>query len=164
MSKIKEMMVMQKELNDFVIANHGLKFNDKELLKNMILACHDEISEVEDDITNPEEFIDVLHFVLSVAIELGVEPKDPIVIPLVPLCSTPRMFRKSLLTVTRLSRCFKHWSIVKMSPANLETIREELSFMIATIVRALDILDADDIYTAYHKKYVINIERQKSGY
>ena len=159
-----ELLRKQKELNDYIIETRGLKFNDGELLKNMILACHDEISEVEEAPYDAEEYIDVLHFVLSIALEFGFEDLNFTNYSWYPNLDTSHDFlRYSLLKLTRYSKCFKHWSDKKPSEVDINHVKDHLEFMIHIIYVSVGILDKD-MYAEYNRKYQINIERQKNGY
>ena len=104
--KIKELQEKQAALDAFIVEHNKLEISDSEMLKNMILACHDEISEVEeapDDIT---EYIDVLHFVLSIANRCNLVLDEERIVSKI---FSPKVMRNELLDFTRESRMFKHW-------------------------------------------------------
>lgn len=161
---IQSLLMKQKELNDYIIKTRGLTFNEGELLKNMILACHDEISEVAENPQDSSEYIDVLHFILSIMIELGYSGYDEFPPQLYPSKKLAHIeLRELLLEVTRLSKCFKHWSDKKPSVGEITNIRELLLDCIDIIYTECKYLQVD-MYEEYEKKYQINIERQKNGY
>lgn len=163
-SKDKTLQEMQEELDEFIMSFERVRsLSETEILKNMILACHDEITEIEDDISNPEEWIDALHFVLSIANRLGVEIKSYIDYYDIPLCDAVRSLRYFLLDVTRLSRCFKHWSVKTPSYLDQDEIADTLQLMVIFINSACCKLGVS-MRDEYIKKYKINIERQRSGY
>lgn len=159
----KTLQEKQLELDQFIIEKRGLTpdvISTSELMKNIILACYDEIEEVAEDITNPEEWIDVLHFVLSIANYVGVElhiPTEPIKWNLLECIYE---LRNDFKFFVRESRCFKHWSDKKGDELMVKAF---LECMIDTIHRACEILGVDMV-EEYDKKYEINIQRQIEGY
>jgi len=85
MMNLKELFEMQKKLEDRIVKEKGLE--SKDLFNNTMLALHVEIGEMANEWqgfkhwkTNPqpkpkllEEYIDCLHFYLSIAIQKGWE-------------------------------------------------------------------------------------------
>lgn len=167
----KRLQDKQMDLNMYVLSHRGLKLAkaqpnvivNSEYLKNMILACHDEILEVEEDIDNVEEYIDVLHFVLTLANSFGLELNEEFT----PSKTKPKTLvlalRTNLLIITRLSKCFKHWSDKKPSEADIEEIKLRIQDM-ANIIYSLCTQKEANMIDEYDKKYIINIERQQQGY
>lgn len=152
--KIKDLQLKQQQLDDFIIKNNNIQVSDSEMLKNMILACHDEISEVKESPDDVEEYIDVLHFVLSIANRCDLELSEYRIYSYENYKPT---LGRLLLDFTRETKCFKHWSKKKGN-----TIPLNLNIMIDIIYGNCKRLGAD-MFEEYEKKYQINIERQKSG-
>ncbi|GAA0735393.1 dUTP diphosphatase [Clostridium oceanicum] len=91
MINLKDLYELQKELDDYILENKKKKIDEKELLTDTILALHVEVSELanatrifkhwsnkgpmeRDEIL--EEYVDVLHFFLSVGNQLGFKHKE----------------------------------------------------------------------------------------
>jgi len=160
---IKDLQIKQAELDAFIIKHLDLKLSESEMLKNMILACHDEISVVEEAPDDVEEWIDVLHFLLSIA------NKKAFVLV------TPEKYHDSvtdkscvgylwsdLLYFTRLSRCFKHWSAKVPSEDDITVMENFIQGSINAIYTKC--LRSDTcMFKEYEKKYQINIKRQEDG-
>jgi len=151
---IKELQIKQQELDIFIIRKCNIHMSVEEMTKNMILACHDEISEVEESPDDASEYIDVLHFVLSIAnkykLKLDNERDDGYNVLDLDL-------RKCLLKWTRESRIFKHWSTKQGYSAQVY-----LDYMV-DIIHDNCIRLGVDMFEEYEKKYQINIERQNGG-
>ncbi len=160
---LQDLQRKQQELDSFIIKTKNITISKEHLLSNTFLAAIDELSnEVREDISNPEEWIDVLHFVLSISNQLGYtlsmrnasEGKlDEL------LLRTER----ALLRALRLSKCFKHWSNSTPNQVELTWVGEFLSGAVSVINVACEVLNVD-MYEEYEKKYKINIERQKNNY
>lgn len=167
----KRLQDKQTDLNMFVLHSRGLKIakalpnsiTNSEYLKNMILACHDEILEVEEDIENVEEYIDVLHFVLTLANLFGVDLPDEYS----KYTSKPKTLvnalRENLLIITRKSKCFKHWSTKTPTDDDMLEIKARILDMV-NIIHTLCELKKANMVAEYDKKYLINIQRQREGY
>jgi len=147
----------QDKLDDFITDFNEIEMTESELLKNMILACHDEITEVEDAPEDVSEYIDVLHFVLSIANKMGFELSDS------RMDWKTDTLRGELLKFTRLSRVFKHWSDKTPSSHELSIAKECLDGMVDLIHEACVALGSD-MFEEYNKKHDINIQRQYDGY
>lgn len=171
----------QQELDNFVLKSRGLTvltspkprtvISEEELLKNMILACFDEIREVLEQPQNAEEWVDVLHFLLSISNKIQGETVSPYDLnfnrvfkymgsPLKPLANELMM---DMLKLNRLLSTFKHWSSKPVTHEAITSANVLISVMIENINIALHSLGTD-MLTEYEKKYQINIERQKNNY
>ena len=155
----------QQELDDYIIRTKGLDLHPEHLLSNMFSAAIDELMvEVADDMQDPEEWVDVLHFILSIANKYELELfdmedliSDRGLLGLHVECS------RSLLIAHRFSKCFKHWSNKRPNKSMLTTIEMYLSRCVECI-RLACIKLGTDMITEYNKKYEINVQRQKEGY
>ena len=91
MIKFSELYELQDELDKFIIENKNLNMSKKELLTDSVLALQVEVSELANSTrcfkhwsnkgAEPkevvlEEYVDVLHFFLSVGNQLGFRSKE----------------------------------------------------------------------------------------
>jgi dimeric dUTPase (all-alpha-NTP-PPase superfamily) len=163
MVNYKELQAKQKELDEYIIKKKGIDISKEHLLSNTFLAAIDELcNEVEEDMKNPEEWIDVLHFVLSIGNQMGFEYEDV----KIHVGYLERMFEIAtdhLLQSLRLSKCFKHWSHKRPSVTQRFTIQSYLEIVLKMIYSACEQLNCDMV-TEYNKKHKINVERQNNGY
>ena len=161
-----KMQLQQRELDDYIIRSKGLQgMTDQALLSNMILALHDEILEVEEAPLDPTEYIDCLHFVLSIANKMGFKLHGYIGVELrgVSLIDIYEGMRYALLRFTRHQRGFKHWSDKKVDAFGLVQCESSLNAILEYISLACKKLGVD-LVKEYDTKYQINIERQRKGY
>jgi len=164
----KALQEKQEELDQFIIESKGLQdMSPEHLLSNMILACHDELIEVYDAPEDAEEWIDVLHFVLSIANKLDVDLDE---VDFAPrkyvghgLCRMQYDSVELLFYITRLTNAFKHWSNKVPSEQEITAYSECLLIMADIIKQACGKLGVDMV-EEYDKKYEINKERQREGY
>lgn len=155
---IKDLQLKQQELDNYIIEKNNIQVSDEEMLKNMILACHDEISEVEESPEDVEEYIDVLFFTLSIAnrvnIDLDNESFDN-------ECRLTNM-REYLLEFTRRSRVFKHWSKKKPNNLDKKAMEDYLNYIVDMVWYNCKRLNCN-MFDEYEKKYAENIRRQETG-
>lgn len=91
MIRLSELLELQKELDDFIIEQKDLKIPTKEMLTDTLLALQVEVSELanatrcfkhwsnkgpDDKNIMLEEYVDVIHFVLSIGNQLNFKPKE----------------------------------------------------------------------------------------
>ena len=159
-----ELQRKQLQLDEFIITSRKLKISNVELVKNMMLACHDEILECMEAPTDPSEYIDVLHFVLSIANKFDIELDEiPHEHAYEVISFIPNRLQHDLLLITRYSRIFKHWSDKKANSFDKNSIKVLLQDMVDNISGACQLLEVD-MLKEYNKKYQINIERQHGDY
>ena len=163
----KTLQQMQQELDEYIINVRDLRLHPKHLIANMILACHDEISEVYDAPSDVEEYIDVLHFVLSIANKFGIIllEHDSMLhtVRNTTIMTHIQNLRNALLSVTRFSKVFKHWSDKMPTESDMERVRTNLQIMYNIITDLCD-RQGVSVKEEYLKKYEINIKRQQEGY
>ena len=164
---MRKLQIKQLELDNYIIESKNIKLSKNELLKNMILACHDEILEAEEAPDDVMEYIDILHFVLSIANKFNIVLPD---MDYFDLITRPRSgfdyiesLRSNLLFITRESRIFKHWSVKEPTDEAYREIKLLLIEMCVDIVKVCQNLDAD-VVVVYNKKYEINKQRQRENY
>lgn len=163
MNTIKQLQQKQKELDDYIIKTKNITISDDHMLSNTFLAAIDELSnEVKEDISNVEEWIDVLHFILSLGNKFGFD--------LLPfgvydrgLVKLQMQAEEHLLSAMRLSKCFKHWSNKKPEVYDMVQVERKLEIVIGCIKTACERLGCN-MFDEYDKKYKINIQRQKDNY
>lgn len=162
---IKELQRKQQELDDYIIKMKKLEDMDQtHLLSNMFLAAIDELcNEVKEDIENPEEWIDFLHFCLSISNRLDLEPEVYEFYVELGLNQCYDTAEEYILRCMRVSKCFKHWSNKKPDEKDLEFMELSLSLCIGAIDQACKALNAN-MFEEYEKKYKINIQRQRENY
>ncbi|MFL0245509.1 dUTP diphosphatase [Candidatus Clostridium stratigraminis] len=91
MIKLDELLELQKELDDFIIEQRDIKLQPKELLTDTLLALQVEVSELanttrcfkhwsnkgpDDKNVILEEYVDALHFLLSIGNQLNFRSKE----------------------------------------------------------------------------------------
>ncbi|MBS4199927.1 dUTP diphosphatase [Bacillus sp. FJAT-49732] len=162
--KLEEMFSMQAKLDQYIENEHGLEHH--QLLEEKILALLVEIGELANETRcfkfwskKPaseshvilEEFVDGIHFILSIGLELGFT-NEPISI--VSAYGNEDLVR-SFLTVFSL----------------VDDLRQKRSFDIyEELMRQYFILGQslgftiDDVHNAYKAKNEVNYKRQQEGY
>lgn len=166
MSTIKDLQLKQLQLDSFILEKRGLTeeiLPNSELLKNLLLALYDEIMEIEEDISNAEEWVDALHFTLAIANWYDFELKKGFIPIESNLISNLSYVKKMYGNIVRRSRCFKHWSDKNASEADERFIACCLSDIICAIEKSLVVL-GEDMRKVYDRKYEINVKRQMEGY
>lgn len=160
----KQLQDKQKELDDFIIESKNLyNLHSDHLLSNMYNAARDELNEIKEDVTNAEEWIDLAHFVLSIANKHDIHLINHVGIYETNLLECLRLTEVSLDKALRYSKCFKHWSNKKPNSDDILAIQMHLEGMLEYISRACVILGTD-LVVEYNKKYEENVNRQKRGY
>ena len=161
---IKELQNKQKELDEFIVSKMNLNLTDEHMLVDMMLAAIDELcNEVKEDIENAEEWIDELHFVLSIGNRLGVKIQETNMLG--SGWNLQQLYKANenhLLSAMRLSKCFKHWSKKRPSATDMALITNHLGICVESIKLACIKLNTD-MEQEYNKKYEINRERQLRG-
>ena len=164
---VGKLVEMQRELDGYIIEKRELVISNEELIKNMFLAGYSELLEVFECLDDKEEWIDVLHFVLSISYKLGVE--DEIDGYLNDYGTPPCNITKKALWYNLFAEYtsalddyagYKHWKDVNMNERGL-TIH--LAGCIETICVAVEQLGGN-VKEEYTAKYNENIARQKRGY
>lgn len=90
MDKLDKIFKLQKELDDKIIKERNINFTKEEWVKNEVLAIMSELAEILDEVNykwwkNPkeineealkEEVIDVIHFVISLSLKIGLSSNE----------------------------------------------------------------------------------------
>jgi dimeric dUTPase (all-alpha-NTP-PPase superfamily) len=159
---LTQLFTRQKELDDYIEQKHGL--TSKDLFEEKILALFVEIGELANEtrcfkfwsVKEPspkevilEEYVDGIHFLLSLGLERGLTPKKA------------EPFEQETTTTALFNQMYRAIDYFK-DQQNEETylIVFELYLKLA---RQLGFTD-DDILTAYHDKNDVNFKRQDSNY
>ncbi|RSD27669.1 dUTP diphosphatase [Mesobacillus subterraneus] len=160
----KTLFKMQKELDGHIESKHGLENED--LFDRKVLALLVEIGELanetrcfkfwslkpssEKDVI-VEEFVDGIHFILSLGIECGFENLDEIPSSAVSEGDTSSQFLKVYENVQKF----------RSSRAEDDYVHLFKSYMdLANLLG----LTEDDMEQAYIKKNEVNYDRQRKGY
>jgi dimeric dUTPase (all-alpha-NTP-PPase superfamily) len=174
--KLEYLQIKQRSLDDFIIQSKGItivptvanEYTERELLKNMYMALYDEIMEIKHDIENAEEWIDALHFILSIAnrtkCELGVHSRTIDDVKHLSLQDCHNNLLHDFNAVLRRNKIFKHWSTQFGDPMRFSPlINSYLQEMVLTISDALVLLGKDMI-KEYELKHDVNVVRQENNY
>lgn len=158
---------MQLELDNYIIESKGITvcpdvqgvITESELLKNMMLACLDEIEEAYEDPDDLEELVDIAHFILSIANKFH-ETLSLDGIQIGPCDKEDHLWiiRCHFMRFVRMSRVFKHWSD---KPGAFD--RLSLEIIMARIIASIE-ASGGDFDTLYRAKYEKNKARQQRGY
>lgn len=88
---LSELLELQKELDDYILEQKNLNLTQRELMTDTLLALQVEVSELANSIRSfkhwsskgpekkeviLEEYVDVLHFFLSIGNQLGFKTED----------------------------------------------------------------------------------------
>jgi len=161
----KKLSEMQKQLRRDIMEHHPEIKSDVERFDKLILALNVEVGEIANEVkcfkfwsVKPpsskeviiEEFVDALHFVLELGIELN-EVVGNIYYLDKDVQSVTGKFNELYQCITRLNR-YRNSTTYQMVVSGLFTLGMALGF------------DDEDIEAAYLKKNVINHNRQKEGY
>jgi dimeric dUTPase (all-alpha-NTP-PPase superfamily) len=90
MDKLDEIFSLQKKLDKLIIEKRDVSFNKEEWVKNEILAIMAELTEILNEVNYKwwktpkkineealkEEVIDVVHFVVSLCLKIGITPEE----------------------------------------------------------------------------------------
>ncbi|SDL19642.1 dUTP diphosphatase [Natronincola ferrireducens] len=166
---LDKLYAMQKELDRHIIQEKGLEGQD--LLTNSVLALQVEIGELANEL--PEffkhwsnkknnydnalkEYVDCLHFFLSIANQLGLEDGDLFTHDDDLIGTTARIFTELL----------HHVGKIELSETrNLKVSNYKAAFFIFANLGVDRLgLDWQEICKAYVKKNIINHQRQIEGY
>lgn len=161
----KKLSEMQKKLRKDIMDHHPEIKNDVERFDKLILALNVEVSEIANEVRcfkfwslKPpsskaiiiEEFVDALHFVLELGIELN-EEIGSIYYLNSDIQTITEKFNELYECVSRLNR-YRNTSTYQMLVSELFTLGMALGFT------------DEDIEAAYLKKNEINHNRQEEGY
>src|SRR5699024_10718845 len=156
------LFTMQKKLDNYILAQHNLK--DENVFDKKVLALLVEIGELANEtrcfkywsLKPPskkevilEEYVDGIHFILSVGLELGLDNYEPTNEEVGEYMKT--IFNLVYQTITYL-RIDQSISSYKMVFHTYLMLGDELGF------------SANDIKKAYYEKNKVNFERQDQGY
>lgn len=161
---LKEWFTMQDALDKFIEEEHGLQNTD--LVERKILALMVEIGELanetrcfkfwskkpaSDQAIVLEEFVDGVHFILSIGNELGYSSHD------IPIASSEANedLVQSFLKVYQL--------IDKLRQSRTRENFEELMRQYFILGQSLG-FNIDDVQAAYKEKNEVNYKRQQEGY
>lgn len=175
---IKDLCKMQKELDDYILENHNLQEVKKEdLLSKRFLAFMVEFGEFLDASEEEKltEFIDGVHFLLSLKNELdvflnyeGVELKDVLEILENDIKKSEDALIRDVIhafwELANKNKAFKYWSVKPMILG--EELNKEYSILLLNYL-TLGVFHGytfTDIENAYVQKYNENVQRQKSNY
>lgn len=182
---LDKMLAAQNEFDQLVITSHGIEWSQKERLRNTLVALDIELSEFaneaqwfkvwkKDKQINQakllEEYIDALHFMLSIANQMNFEGFMSIYYDAI------EELRESGFDggLNGIYLELKH-NLLRMTEADdgqvfvLKYTKSEYSFKMAWyLFIAIGMIGFDftteQIETAYFEKMNINKERQKNGY
>lgn len=161
----KKLLEMQKQLRTDIMGHHPEIKNDVERFDKLILALNVEVGEIANEVrcfkfwsiklASPkeviiEEFVDALHFVLEIGIELNEEIENVFYLNS-DIQTLTGKFNELYECISRLNR-YRNTTTYQMVVSELFTLGMALGF------------DDEDIEAAYLKKNVINHNRQEEGY
>lgn len=153
---------IQKKLDDRICMEHGLE--DINLVPSKILALQVELGELANETrcfkfwsnrgpsskeTILEEYVDCLHFILSIGLECGLTDISP-----VKICNDNNL-------IEQFQNIFM-WIVTFQNEPTLNSY-EKLFNHFLLLGRGLDFTE-DEIYLAYLEKNKINHRRQDEGY
>jgi len=161
---LQEWFAMQHELDRYIEREHGL--NDENLIEKKILALLVELGELanetrcfkfwskkppseREDIL--EEFVDGVHFILSIGLELGFSDRE---VALVSYEGNEDLDR-SFLKIYQLVNHFQQ----SQSGKDFEHMLRQYFILGQTLGFSID-----EIQEAYKKKNEVNFKRQQEGY
>lgn len=160
---IKELFILQKNLDDIVHSNHNIK-NPMDVFIQRKLALAVEVAELANEVKCfkywslkkgdnkqkiGDEYADVLHFVLSHAIYLNSK-------------KTGYSISKKVYDKKQLSNFFLKLLELASKLSNASDCEKFLSILFE-LSPSLD-LSIDDIFSFYKSKNDINLQRQKDKY
>lgn len=179
---VKTLFIRQKELDDFILDNHNTRNSSEEklthrnLITEKLLALFVEVGEF---ISAPmskklEEYVDCLHFILSLRFSLSVEINEEYeefeemyekFTEIRPEGETAAMLFTSISYLANATRCFKYWS-TQQCPINKTFLKELYQRVFRDFLRLGNAagFKGYEIIDAYDKKYQVNIRRQETGY
>ena len=161
---LKELQEKQRELDNYIIKKRDITFQGKERILSLFLSAFSEIQETENDIENPEEWIDILHFVLSIANELDID--------LVytgtfnnkyTLTTYLDEVRKDLTKAMDVEASYKFWKTIELDYTSKMVLKHLLQKLCVNINQACNFI-GEDLETQYLMKHQKNIDRQINGY
>lgn len=164
MMTLQEWFVMQSELDQYIQSEHGLENDD--LVEKKLLALLVELGELanetrcfkfwsrkpaSDDSVILEEFVDGVHFILSIGLELGFENQEISIVSSEANEDLVQGFLKIYQFVDELrkTRSLKSYSDLIRQ---YFILGQSLGFSI------------NDVQNAYKEKNKVNYQRQKEGY
>lgn len=167
MIDFNKLQILQKGLDDFIINNKGLHLREQspDFINNIWCAGFSELHEIENALDDPEEWIDFLHFLLSVANKLDIKITGRKIFKSEYKLETLGQARYSLLTswtkAMDASKTYKHWS---NKSADFETLVFEIENMADILIQVFDFVFDLDMQEEYMKKWEINRKRQINHY
>ncbi|WP_078595092.1 dUTP diphosphatase [Evansella clarkii] len=162
-----ELFTMQKKLDDYIETKHGLQ--NEQLLERKLLAFHVELAELANETRcfkfwsekgpSPEdvileEYVDGIHFILSVGLEQGFQEENNYNFPIIEKkegAELVQYFYKVIDAVSRHQKEATRLSFRELFDAYLHT-GAALGFT------------EEQILAAYYNKNEVNHERQNQGY
>ncbi|UTR11332.1 dUTP diphosphatase [Evansella sp. LMS18] len=162
-----ELFTMQKKLDNYIETKHGLK--NEQLLERKLLAFHVELAELANETRcfkfwsekgpSPEEvileeYVDGIHFILSVGLEQGFQGENDYDFPVIERKEGPELvpyFYQVIDAVSRHQKEATRLSFRGLFGAYLQT-GAALGFT------------EEQILAAYYNKNEVNHERQNQGY
>ncbi|MFT5872796.1 MAG: dimeric dUTPase (all-alpha-NTP-PPase superfamily) [Clostridium sp.] len=161
----KKLFVIQRKLKKNIIKHHPETLHDSEKFEKLILALNVEVAETANEVrcfkywSNKapsskkiilEEYVDALHFVLELGIEIGEEIKTVKYIDLI-FTSPTVQFNELYESISRFAR-----------------YRSAITYQVLcnqffTLGKILGFSDKE-IEAAYLKKNIVNHTRQEEGY
>lgn len=164
---LKPLFEMQRKLDSNILWKHP-EVKEENLLQQKILACIVELGELANEWRGfkfwsvnrkpsnriKEEFTDVLHFVLSIGLELGYEVDNVSLFD-----SEPSKDIKDHFLLLQNAISFIGLRIKKIQDYQYKSI------LIFTLQLGIELgLSPDDIIEGYYEKNKINFKRQEEGY
>ncbi|SNZ14514.1 Dimeric dUTPase, all-alpha-NTP-PPase (MazG) superfamily [Terribacillus aidingensis] len=190
MINLVELAPKQAQLDAHIIQKRGLEGQD--LLLNTMFALQVEVAELANEVRffkhwstdqsprikthkdmglewkeyNPtlEEYVDCIHFLLSVGNQLGVDWKL-IEVPNTPMLEIPRAFGLLMLNVSSMWGAADAYSLSRSIRMKIKAIEylEKAADLLTEIGLLLGFTE-EDITAAYNAKHKVNYERQANGY
>lgn len=151
----------QKQLDEYIYKNKGV--TAEQIYEKKIVAFIRELSELAEEMKTfkywksavmvdrnriKEEYIDVIHFTLSIANDLGVHEHEYVQ-------TEPKDLNKLIIGITNLA------TVISVSK-DKEQVKSLINNVIALGYQLN--LTEHDVIEAYDKKNAVNYERQESGY
>lgn len=149
---MKELQEKQRELDTFIIESKGLQELSQrpDFVNALWCAGFSELYEIKGDIFNAEEWIDMLHFVLSVANNLDIKLSNPksIYDTSVPIVLRLEELTKSWTEAMDYSKTYKFWSSKEAKHNQVEFMLNDCIHMIDAVMSTL----GTDLVTEYLNK------------
>lgn len=163
MINIAKMQRKQQLLDDLIMIEKNIHISKGEMIKNLIFAISDEVLEVVDNRDDVTEYIDILHFTLSIANLYSIQLMFPEKHEGVEFEELIGFIDYDIKRIARETINFKHWSNKEFEEPDLEKLKLFLTRIVDDIYTACTFLGCSMV-DEYNKKFAINVKRQFDGY